>query len=103
MRVLNMGASGMLGLKLLQVLSEEPSLDVHGTIRPGAGGSVAAHLHFLDLGAGSAALGEVLQRVQPDVVVNAVGAIKQLDLSRAVDDTFYMNGTLPHLIPLLSP
>jgi dTDP-4-dehydrorhamnose reductase len=37
------------------------------------------------------------------VVVNAVGAIKQKDLRAAVDETFFLNGSLPHLLALRNP
>ncbi|HEU4455545.1 MAG TPA: sugar nucleotide-binding protein, partial [Longimicrobium sp.] len=52
---------------------------------------------------GSPRLGEALKAARPDVVVNAVGAIKQKDLYAAMDETFYLNAVLPHLLPLLAP
>lgn len=102
MKVLVLGATGMLGHKLMAVLGEEPSLEVHGTVRS-PDDRTAETLHVVDLDRGSADLAAVLERVRPDVVVNAVGAIKQRDLYGAVDRTFFLNGSLPHLIPLLAP
>lgn len=104
MRILILGATGMLGHKLVEVLAGTAGLEVHATVRqPPAGEGGAARLHALEIGRDSAGLRAVLETVRPDVVVNAIGAIKQRDLYSAVDETFYLNATLPHLIPLLSP
>jgi dTDP-4-dehydrorhamnose reductase len=107
-RVLVVGGTGMLGHKLAQVLSSEPGLDVHASVRSGppaqgfAPRAVTYH-RAVDLANGSAAIAGLLRSLAPDVVVNAVGAIKQKDLYSAVDATFYLNATLPHLLALLNP
>ncbi len=105
-RVLILGGSGMLGHKLLQELAGDARYDVHTTVRrrPAVLGGIPATFHEgVDLSPGSSHLAEVLQKVHPDVVINAVGAIKQKDLNSAREETFFINGTLPHLIPLLNP
>ncbi|HET7233294.1 MAG TPA: sugar nucleotide-binding protein [Longimicrobium sp.] len=105
-RVLILGAGGMLGHKLAHVLSEDAALEVHASTRrlpPEAFRAERATYHEgADLSS-AAPLRRVLEAVGPDVVVNAAGAIKQKDLKAAVDETFYVNATLPHLIPLLAP
>ena len=106
-RVLVLGGSGMLGHKLAHVLSADPELEVHCTVRravPPAFAAPEARYHpGVDVSRGAAALKGVLETLAPDVVVNAVGAIKQKDLYSVVDETFYLNGTLPHLAALLNP
>lgn len=107
MRVLVLGGTGMLGHKLAHVLGADPELRVHATVRrppppPAAAPGVRYH-PGIDLSGGTAALAPVLRALAPDVVVNAVGAIKQKDLYAAVDETFFLNGSLPHLLPLLNP
>lgn len=107
MRVLVLGGTGMLGHKLVQVLSAEPALDVHATLRrmpPDAFISSGATYHSgVDLRGDSGGLARVLRDLAPDFVVNAIGGVKQKDLLAAVDETFFVNATLPHLIPFLNP
>ena len=57
----------------------------------------------IELDVGSTGVGELLNRLSPDIVINAIGVIKQKDLSNAVDGTFFLNGTLPHALALLNP
>ena len=105
-KVLVLGGSGMLGHKLNHVLSADPGLEVLSTVRraldPRFAAPAVRYLPGVDLG-GGAAVRALLEETAPDVVVNAVGAIKQKDLYAAVDETFHVNGTLPHLLALLNP
>jgi dTDP-4-dehydrorhamnose reductase len=105
-RVLIVGGSGMLGHKLVQVLGADPALEVHATVRrppPEPFRALAANYHDgVELGPRSDRLQQVLREVRPGVVINAVGAIKQKDLYENVDETFYLNGTLPHLLALFA-
>ena len=106
-RVLILGGTGMLGHKLAQVLGASDRLEVHATVRrPPPEGFAFDGVEYhagVDLAAGSGPLARLLAETAPDVVVNAVGAIKQKDLYAAVDETFYVNASLPHLIALLNP
>lgn len=106
-RVLIVGGTGMLGHKLVQVLGAAPELDVHCTVRrmpvePFVVPTATYHEGVV-VGSGESSLAAALRSVQPEVVVNAIGAIKQRNLYAQVDETFYLNGTLPHLIPFLDP
>lgn len=106
-RVLVVGGTGMLGHKLVQVLGADPALDLHATVRrvpppQFAGGRVTYH-PGVEVAYGSARIREVLEALRPDVVVNAVGAIKQKDLHSAMDETLYLNGAFPHLLALHHP
>lgn len=104
-RVLVVGGTGMLGHKLVQVLAGDPQLDVHATVRtapnPVFAAKGATYHAGVDLAGGSTPLERVVEVVQPVFVINAIGAIKQKDLRSSIDDTFFLNGSLPHLIPLL--
>ena len=106
-KVLVLGAGGMLGHKVVQVLAAAGDLDVHAAARrPVAAGFVPESVTTwsgVDVSAGSGGLRGLLEKLQPDVVVNAVGAIKQKDLAAAIDETFYLNAALPHMLPLLNP
>lgn len=106
-RVLVVGGTGMLGHKLVQVLGTDSDLDVHCTVRRMPAEYFVTHgatyHEGVVVGPGELRLSAVLRDVQPEVVINAVGAIKQRDLYARTEETFYLNGTLPHLIPFLDP
>lgn len=105
-RLLVVGGAGMLGHKLVQVLGADPDMEVHCTVRrePEAAFRHGAAIYHtgVDLGGGTRPLQAILDRVSPVVVINAVGAIKQKDLYAGVDETYFLNATLPHLVALLS-
>ena len=106
-RVLILGGTGMLGHKLAQVFAADGGWEVHATVRSGpppapfAPQGVVYHAG-VELGSADG-VARILDTVAPEVVLNAVGAIKQKDLKSAVDATFFVNGTLPHLPALLAP
>lgn len=107
MKILILGGSGMLGHKLSQVIGAESNFEVHVTVRalpaePFRHASVRYHTG-VDLEQGINALDAVLKQLAPDVVINAVGAIKQKDLLSSIEGTFFINGVLPHIIPLINP
>lgn len=106
-RILVLGGSGMLGHKLVHVLASTRRDEVHASVRqslPEPFQRSDVHYHTaVDLSQGSGILADLLGAVEPDVVLNAIGAIKQRDLSAVLDQTFFVNGTLPHLIPALNP
>jgi len=99
-RVVVLGASGMLGSALVQHLSDAPDVDVVGTVRtmstlPAA--FVEAH--------GDALLGDVnvldahSRRdvvAGADVVVNAIGVVKQASAVQDAVTTIETNSLLPH-------
>ncbi|HST61179.1 MAG TPA: sugar nucleotide-binding protein [Longimicrobium sp.] len=106
-RVLILGGTGMLGHKLAQVFADDGGWEVHATVRtapPRAPFAPAGVRYHAGVVLDSAdAVARVMDAVAPDVVLNAVGAIKQKDLRAAVDDTLFVNGALPHLPALLAP
>ncbi len=99
-RVLILGANGMLGHKLYQVLS--PMFEVHGTIR-GEFKDISKYGFLqssrivprvdamkLDL------LEQAITKTKPDVVINCIGVIKPLVEKVGVATTTYLNAKLPH-------
>jgi dTDP-4-dehydrorhamnose reductase len=108
MRVLIIGGTGMLGHKLSDVLASSPRLDVHCSVRgretPRIGNAHAITYHLgIAIDGDTAKLRALLEDLSPDIVVNAIGAIKQKNLSENLEDTFFLNGALPHALALLNP
>jgi len=99
-RILIVGGSGMLGHKLTQVIGTDDSLDVHvvtrSPIQPAFAVARVTYHYGLDLSKSATAVTDLIALEKPAVVINAVGAIKQKRLESAVDETFFVNGILPH-------
>lgn len=100
MIVLVLGGGGMLGHKLVQVLSS--SMDVFTTLHHGAEiykpfgildpRKTVEELDILDL----ESLTHVIRKVRPQVIVNAVGLIKQMVGPEDVVGTLQINSIFPH-------
>jgi dTDP-4-dehydrorhamnose reductase len=106
MKVLVIGGTGMLGHKLVQTLDE--TCETWSTIR----GSYEdiAHTGIFDQERtienmnvrDFSALEGVIQQIEPDVVINAVGIIKQVPASKDIVDLITINSILPHMIAKMS-
>lgn len=105
MRVLILGAAGMLGHKVLQHFVARGD-DVTGTVRDGREKSALARLPLF---AGNNILWNVdaldwpglratVRAHQPDVVINALGIIKQRQLAKSPIPSIQVNALLPHLL-----
>jgi dTDP-4-dehydrorhamnose reductase len=106
MKVLVLGASGMLGSAVARVLSESAELDVFATLR-GEGARrffdpaiaqkfiVGVDVENLD------ALADAMSQVRPDVVVNCVGVVKQLAQANDPLRVLPINSMLPHRLAKL--
>lgn len=101
MRVLVLGASGMLGNAMFRVLSQGTGLEVFGTARSGsvrrffapeAGQRIIAGVDVENLDA----LARVFAEVKPQVVVNCIGLIKQLADADDPLQALPINAMLPH-------
>ena len=99
-RVLVLGGSGMLGHKLAQTLA--PRFETWATVRSESLGpavdAVLDESHTLtgvDVDRPDAVAAAVM-RVKPDVVVNAIGIVKQLRTAKAAIPTIRINALLPH-------
>lgn len=106
MRVLVLGASGMLGNAMIRVLSERSDWLVYGTIR-----SEGAKRFFnkeiserlvsgVDVESQDSLL-QAFNKVRPDVVINCVGLIKQLADANDPLQALPINALLPHRLARL--
>lgn len=106
MKILVLGASGMLGNAMIRVLSEQADWQVHGTIRSEssmrffhpdiaelllAGVDVEQHDSLM----------QAFIRTRPDVVINCVGLIKQLAGAEDPLQAIPINALLPHRLAKL--
>ncbi len=106
MKVLIFGGSGMLGHKLVQVLGEH--FDVFYTLRGGFG-SVARFeilpqakcIENVDV-ASIEVVRDVIKALRPDVVINAVGVIKQKPSASDVITTLETNSIFPQRLASLA-
>lgn len=99
-RVLVLGAAGMLGHKLYQVLGK--AFDVTGTIRGDykdinryglfQPSQIVPHLDAMKVDG----LEETIAQTKPDVVINCIGVIKPLVEKVGIPATTWQNARLPH-------
>lgn len=104
MRVLILGAGGMLGYCLYRQLSLAPGLQVDGTLRsplppgcPRASGTLHESVDVRN----AQVLQPLLQRLRPDVLINCIGLIKQLAVSNEPQAAIEINALLPHRLAQL--
>ena len=99
MRILVLGASGMLGHVLAAELTRY-GFEVHGTLRtprdlPGVPADrLHAGIHVED----PAGIEALLDRLRPGAVVNAIGLIRQLPAAREPLPCIEINARFPHLL-----
>jgi dTDP-4-dehydrorhamnose reductase len=101
MRLLVLGGGGMLGHKLCQVASG--TLEVYATFReaprPVVRKALAGVCFEYPVRVEMAdAIERVLDRVQPDVVVNCIGIVKQLSAGKDPVSCLTINALFPHLL-----
>ncbi len=101
MRVLIVGVTGMLGSALHQVFAPDPRYETWGTLRDAGARRFFAErdharlLHGVDIG-DQDVLVSVLNLVRPDIVINAVGVIKQLAVTNDPLIVLPVNAIFPH-------
>ena len=105
-RILVLGSTGMLGSAILRVFAKDPEYEVFGSVR-----SSAALRAFPELPAGqlrictdvenSDFLMGLMAEIQPDVVINCVGLIKQLENADDPLAILPINAILPHRLARL--
>jgi dTDP-4-dehydrorhamnose reductase len=106
MKVLIFGVSGMLGNTLFRYLSQESDYEVFGTIRSN---SFPKNYHLesaknimTEIDAENQdSLENVFSITRPDVVINCIGHIKQLDMSEDPLVVLPINSLLPHKLARL--
>lgn len=101
--IIVLGAGGMLGHKLCQLMAKS-SFNVIAAVRSPIATAifpskvkVIANIDVLD----DAALSQLFQQVQPDVVINAIGIVKQLDAAYDRYLSIAINAFLPHRLSKL--
>ena len=106
MRVLVLGATGMLGNAMFRVLSASSILEVYGTAR-----NVSSTQYFSDIYSRQLLVGvdvenhdsliKAFATIQPDVVINCVGLVKQLADANDPLQAVPLNTLLPHRLAAL--
>lgn len=106
MRVLILGATGMLGSTLFRILQENKTFEVWGTLRDKSGlnyfsrqnhAKLISNVDILD----ENALLQTFEQVQPNIVINCIGVIKQLEAAQDPLVVLPINALLPHRLATL--
>jgi dTDP-4-dehydrorhamnose reductase len=106
MKILVLGANGMLGNAMFRVLSEKSNWQVHGTVRSESSkrffrAEIAERLLFgIDVEHHDS-LSKAFIEVRPNVVINCVGLIKQLADADDPLQAIPINSLLPHRLARL--
>jgi dTDP-4-dehydrorhamnose reductase len=105
MKVLVFGASGMLGHQLCKALSNR--VETWGTVHENAKGytqygflpeeRLISQVDALDLDK----IANVLDEIQPDCVINAIGLVKQRDEAKQAIPSIQINALFPHQLASL--
>jgi dTDP-4-dehydrorhamnose reductase len=102
LKVLILGATGMLGHALFSTLSGRPEFTVFATVRGTEGldrwfppGLLQRIRGGVDAGRFDTAV-RVLEEIRPDVVVNCIGVVKQLPLAKDPIVSITVNALFPH-------
>jgi len=105
--VLILGITGMLGSTLFRVLSQDPLLRIYGAARQKSAKTFfpkALAKNIITLGdiESNQSIRALLQKTKPDVVINCIGLIKQLNEANEVLQAIPLNSMLPHRLSLLT-
>jgi dTDP-4-dehydrorhamnose reductase len=100
-RILVIGANGMLGGSVFRFLSKKPEYEVLGTTRSQAACKALLKQGFPNVMSGIDAcnlkgISDLIHEFNPDFLVNCIGVVKQLDISKSPIPTISLNSLLPH-------
>jgi dTDP-4-dehydrorhamnose reductase len=102
MRVLVLGAGGMLGYTLYRHLAADLGMEVHGSLRMPLPGDYPVpdrgHLHMGVDALDDTAIDGLVRLVKPDALINCVGLIKQREQAQDPLAAISLNASLPHRI-----
>lgn len=101
MRVLILGVTGLLGNSLFRVLTRDPRHDVWGAMRDSAGRRFFSEADHARLVIGVDVLDQdalvgAMNRVQPEIVINCTGLIKQMATANDPLIILPINAIFPH-------
>ena len=105
MRVLILGATGMLGHKLAQVLAQR--FEIYGTIRSNQSSyqdhPILGKIQLVEQVSVEnwESVVEAVATVRPEVVVNCIGIVKQRDQAKAAIPSIQVNALFPHQLAKL--
>jgi dTDP-4-dehydrorhamnose reductase len=107
MKILIFGASGMLGNTVLRYLFNSNAYDVKGTVRSDTALKLLPkHMHNNVISGvdaeNSDEIAELFHDIRPDIVINCIGLIKQINKSKDVLSTIPVNTLFPHRLATLS-
>lgn len=104
MKILILGGTGMLGHSLYHELSKREDLKVYATVRDSdnlgklfAPGLQKKILHGISAD-NSDSLIRAFAQIRPDVVINCIGLIKQLDIDSDPLSAIFINSLFPHRV-----
>ncbi|CAN5544173.1 NAD(P)-dependent oxidoreductase [soil metagenome] len=106
MKILIIGGSGMLGHKLVQIFKEK--FDVWTTIKSDFNkykkfGILDKKKTIENLNVENLkSVEKVINKIRPDVIINAVGIIKQIQTSQDVVKTLTINSIFPHNLAIIA-
>ncbi|WP_114689314.1 dTDP-4-dehydrorhamnose reductase family protein [Polynucleobacter necessarius] len=106
MKILVLGASGMLGNAMLRFLSSDKNLKVFGTVRSVGIALVDSENHAYKIVDGvnvenHDALVKIMADIRPTIVINCIGLVKQLPDSADPLQAIPINSILPHRLAAL--
>lgn len=106
-RILLLGGTGMLGHTLFRYLSNYDDLDVYATVRTASGIDrwfSSDLIRKIRIGVDADNIDTVIRAlatIQPQIVINCIGLIKQLPLANDPLSAITINSQLPHRISLI--
>ncbi|EFG1229161.1 SDR family oxidoreductase [Escherichia albertii] len=101
MKILVIGATGMLGGSLLRYFADKTEHDVYGTVRDSNAESRLVSKANANIICGIDVhnvnkIRSIIEEVRPDYVINCVGVVKQLKESKYPIHSITINSLLPH-------
>jgi dTDP-4-dehydrorhamnose reductase len=107
-KVLIFGVTGMLGHTLFKEMNKNEALDVHGTTRNASGlnnfflSDELCRIHDNVDSDNFDTVIRAIATVQPDIIINCIGIIKQLPIAKDPLTAITINAQLPHRMSLIA-
>jgi len=107
MKILVLGATGMLGSMVMHILSESQNFEVYGTVRDARlnldfRGIESKRLLICNNVLIMDELKKLFLKINPDVVINCIGLVKQLESVNDPLNAIPLNSLLPHQLARLT-